>query len=606
MEHEEQLILRHSDFQLFDPLRLRTLIDAMERSSLITTRGFRFYDNEFNSEWWSFADVVVEARRRGRYLRSQGLQRGARLGLIVPECRDFVLTFYAAISAGLVPVPMAAPIGFREKAQLETLTGILRVSNTEHLIVGSLPDATLDAIRQCAPAVRVMRADEMVSNRECTFDDQSVGHSPEPDETCFLQFTSGSTSQPKGVVVSHASVIANAEGFALLHMQGDVERDVALTWLPLHHDMGLIAFVCAPLVHGGNCVIYPTLAFMWRPNSWMTLVDKHRATMSTAPNFAYRLVARRQKNVAALDLSCLRVLGCGAEPIEPAVLRQFTETFAPAGLRPEAIMPCYGMAENTLAVTCERIDEPLRTLVIDRAAYELGVARPLGNDPTIQGLEVVSCGRPIHGCQVVIRGTNGELLEPGRVGEISLRGTSVTSGYYCDPSATAALFSNGWLLTGDLGFVFEGDLYVCGRTKDVIIVNGRNFYPSDVEMQLQSVPGLRSGGTVVIGVPHDGTERFVVVAEITCAPTTALRDAVIAAVTAATGMSPHDIVFVPPSTIPRTSSGKVQRAKTKAMYREGALAAQVRLWRQERAARRQALPDASGHVNNLDLTREDT
>lgn len=555
---------------------IRTVIDALEAVAREDRRGFTFYDQDLVAHHWPYAELVREARRRGRYLRSLGLARGARVALVIPDNADFVLTFYGAISAGLVPVPMVPPHGPRQRGYAETAITILAASGAELVVTSALFSPMVEPLRAALPHVRGVAFTEAMRDPA---DDHAAWHEPQapgPDDPCFLQFTSGSTARPKGVVVTHGNLVANAHAILRERLQIDITTDLALAWLPLYHDMGLIGFVCAPLIIGLGSVLLPTLKFMFRPSLWMQLIHEHRATMTFGPNFAYGLIARRQGKLDELDLSCLRVIGCGAEPIMADTMRQFAEAFAPARLRPEAVMPAYGMAEHTLAVTFEDPSEPLRTLVIDRDAYETsGEVRPLPADSPRRAIELVSCGKPFAGHAVAIM-KDGVLLGPGRVGEVVLRGPSATRGYFGDAAATAALFTEGWMRTGDLGFVYDGNLYVSGRVKDLIIVNGKNHYPQDIEWQLEALPELRKGGVVAFGVARDATERVVIVAEVRGEVTTALREAIEARVAEVTGASPAEIVFVPRNTLPKTSSGKVQRRKTRALYLDRAFQAVAR------------------------------
>jgi fatty-acyl-CoA synthase len=376
--------------------------------------------------------------------------------------------------------------------------------------------------------------------------------------------------------VSHANLAANCHAISEEHMRIDRDKDLGLAWLPLYHDMGLIGFVCAPLFARMSCVLYPTASFVWNPSSWMELVHRHRATITFAPNFAYRLAALRQKRVEELDLSCLRIAGCGAEPIHPETMRAFCDRFVPAGLRPEALTPAYGLAEHTLAVAFERTDEPLRTLRIDREAYLTGHVRTLGEGAEAAGMEVVSCGRPAAGHDFAIAAADGTApLGERRVGEIVLRGPSAARGYFEDASATQALIVDGWLRTGDLGFLVDGRLYVSGRRKDLIIVSGKNYYPQEIEWSVAQLASVRSGSVAAFGIDVEGTERIVVVAETTTRDFVDLRARVEARVAETVGLSPYDVLLVPPNTVPRTSSGKVQRNRARALYLQSGVRAFV-------------------------------
>src|SRR5262249_19285642 len=300
-----------------------------------------------------------------------------------------------------------------------------------------------------------------------------------PSDPVFLQFTSGSTAAPKGAVVTHRSLVANGSCMLGEGLGGAGSDDVGVSWLPLYHDMGLIGFVLAPLVGLIPIVFIPTLQFVKRPVLWMEVIHKHRGTLTFAPNFAFARVTKRasEADLARWDLSCLRVVGCGAEPINAGTMRAFVARFEKSGLKPEVLLPCYGMAEATLAMTFVGLDERIK---VD--------AGPEGT------AENVSCGKPFPGHEIGIFDDDGRRLGEREVGEIRFRGPSVAGGYFRNPEATRQTFgADGWLRTGDLGYVAGGDLYISGRSKDLIIVHGRNYYPQGIEWQVEEVPGIRKG-----------------------------------------------------------------------------------------------------------------
>jgi fatty-acyl-CoA synthase len=343
--------------------------------------------------------------------------------------------------------------------------------------------------------------------------------------------------------------------------------------------MGLIGFVIAPLMYGVPIVFIPTMRFIKRPSVWLDTIHRHRGTASFAPNFAYALACRRvrESDLAGWDLSCLKVLGCGAEPIQAETMRQFTELFSTrCGMPRAAIMPAYGMAEATLAITLKPAPEEFRTMVIDADTFaESGRA-----EPPVEGkpyAEHVACGVPFEGHEVAVFDGKGVRQPDGVEGELCHKGPSVTLGYFNNPEATAAAFRDGWLHTGDLGFVKDGQVYVTGRIKDLIIVNGRNVHPQAVEWAVAEVDGVRRGNVVAFSVPGEMGEELVVALEtkVTDPDERAkLVDAVRTSVQRELGLSTREVVCLQTGTLPKTSSGKLQRRRTRESWMKGELGAE--------------------------------
>ena len=547
-----------------------TVLDALEVASSVDHKGFVFVGADRSEVSYSFADLVAAARRRGRQLQAMGYAKGDRIGLIVPDNDEFVLTFLGALYAGVVPVPMYPPVALGKlDAYMDSLVRILGAAGARAIVTTKRVSPILWSLLD-----KVEALDDIVLVDKLGDAPESDEPSPEigPEDTCFLQFTSGSTSDPKGVIVTHGSLAANANAVISDGLNADPETDRGVSWLPLYHDMGLIGFVIAPLFGLIPIVFLQTMSFVKRPTIWMEAVDRYRGTLSFAPNFAFALAAKRaaQQVESGIDLSCLRVLGCGAEPINSKTIDRFVRAFEPAGLNPNAVMPCYGMAEATLAMTFEPLDEPVLTQSIDRAAYENdNIARRVGVDS--DSIELVACGRTFPGHQIGIMSPDDDLLADGEVGEIVFSGPSVTAGYYQNRSATSESFRDGWLHTGDLGFTLSGRLYVSGRLKDLIILNGRNYYPQAIEWEVEKIQGIRKGNVVAFAERGDRTERLVVVAETKAGEHGPLVEPIRAQLSAAFQLAVDDVVIVPAGSLPKTSSGKLQRRKTCAQYRDGTL-----------------------------------
>jgi 1-acyl-sn-glycerol-3-phosphate acyltransferase len=408
-------------------------------------------------------------------------------------------------------------------------------------------------------------------------------HRPAPDDLCFLQYTSGSTGAPKGVMVTHANLFANirAMGQAIEVRPGDC----AASWLPLYHDMGLIGAWLMPLYFGLPLALLSPVSFLTHPVRWLRMIQRHRATLTAGPNFAYELCLRKipDSELEGLDLSSLRGAMNGAEPVLAETLERFSARFARCGLRPHSVVPVYGLAEATLAVSAPPLGRPVRLDRIDRERFETeGRAVPAPEDP--HALAFVSVGRPI-GCQVRIADAHGREAGERVEGALWFRGPSATQGYFRNPQATAEIRrDDGWVDSGDRAYWSDGELFITGRTKDIIIKGGRNLYPHEIEEAVGHVDGVRTGCVVAFGVPdpQTGTERLVVVAETRGrAPRPGIESAVVEKASEAAGVPPDIVRVVPAHSIPKTSSGKLRRSETRRIYLEGRLgAAPPPLWRQ--------------------------
>jgi fatty-acyl-CoA synthase len=562
------------------PSRPRTVVQALEDAATSTRTGYRFIEEGSNAEpFYTYAGVERATARYGGALQALGLERGDRVALVLPDNQDFVFAFLGALRAGIVPVPIYPPAGLRKLGgYLENTLHIVQKSGAKVLVTDGDIRRLLGTVQAGAPELRKIAAVEPMRKSHETLRPVEVGL----DDTCFLQFTSGSTSSPKGVVVSHANIAANVHAFMKAGLKVEDGVDTGVSWLPLYHDMGLIGFVLGPLYHRNTVSFLPPLLFLKRPVRWLETISRLRATVSFGPNFAYALCVKRvrDKDVEGLDLSSWRAAGCGAEPIRAANLEAFADKFAAVGFNRRAFLPCYGMAEATLAISFDRAGRGVR---IDRFdGDELaadGRARPVAAD-TPGALEVVNCGPAFEGHETAIFApddeTSSEPLPDRTVGEIRVRGPSVTSGYYGEPELTRASFAGGWLKTGDLGYLVEGDVFICGRQKELIIVNGRNYYPQDLEWEASRVDGVRKGNVIAFGTtkPMGDRERVIIVFE-TAVADHARRDELKAevrkVVRTSTGLSVDDVVAIDAGVLPKTSSGKLRRNETRVLYELGKL-----------------------------------
>jgi fatty-acyl-CoA synthase len=456
-----------------------------------------------------------------------------------------------------------------KKSYAETVSHIVRSAGARMLLtLASTKETIVEALAADTGLERIVVLEEFLLGEAPAFEFPQVN----PEDLCFLQFSSGSTSLPKGVMVTHGNLVANARAFlgpGGLHLR---KEDVGISWLPLYHDMGLIG-ILGTLECDLPTVLLPTEAFVRRPGIWMEAVSKYGGTVTFAPNFAYALAARRTRDadLQGLDLRRLRVAGCGAEPINADVMRLFCARFSPVGFRPEALLPCYGMAEATLAITFHDHDKPIVTDTVYASTLGVGRAVPAKPDAKLRTIELVGCGQAFPEHELRIVGESGRPLPERCVGEIIMRGPSVTLGYFGQPEATAMVYRGGWLYTGDLGYIADGQLYICGRSKDLIIIHGANYYPQDIEWAVAEVPGVQRGAVVAFSVMREGEETLILCVEGKALDVAELKRAVAAKVAESTGLRVGEVAVVQAGSLPKTSSGKVQRRKTKAQFEAGEL-----------------------------------
>ena len=533
--------------------------------------GFMFVDMAGKETFWPFSEVEAESAARAKALQDAGLTKGDRVGLIIIEPQDFVLSFLAAARVGIVPVPLYPPMSMGElDSYVDRLTGILTTAGAKIVVASEkLKNVLWQVVDRVPTCSKLVAVETMAATG--TPDYPEINE----DDLCFLQYTSGSTSEPKGVMVTHRALVANVMA-TMNHFEMDPNVDKSLAWLPLYHDMGLIGFVMSSVVFGKSCVLIPTLRFLKRPNVWLQAVHDHKATITFCPPFALPLATRRAKDkqLDSWDLSSLHTVGVGAEPIHPDGARAFSELFSTrCKMDPNAVSPAYGMAEATLAITLKKRGTPLRTYNVD-AEYFQDEGRLAEPKEDGVALEHVSCGIPFPGHEVRISDaeTGAFLDEDGVEGEICTRGPSVTPGYFDNADSTAAAWRGGWLHTGDLGYLRDGELYVTGRLKDLLIINGRNMHPQSIEWLVQELDGVRKGNVVAFSVPGESTEQVVVALERRGEGSVdELISRVRDAVSAEFGIAVSDVAVLEPGLLPKTSSGKLQRRKARQYYMRGVL-----------------------------------
>lgn len=536
--------------------------------------------HEEAAEVLSYRDLQRSAARVAAGLQARELRLGAAVALMLPTGRDYFASFAGVLLAGGVPVPIyplmrrsqLADHLRRQVAILDNARATLLVTDPGTARLGRLVRGQVASLRHVVTPVEL--AEDGAANE--------VGR--DAADVALLQYTSGSTGNPKGVVLTHANLLSNIRAMAQATQVSTA--DVFVSWLPLYHDMGLIGAWLSSLYFGLPLVVMPPSTFLSRPSRWLQAIHTHRGTLSAGPNFAYELCLRKieESELEGLDLSSWRVAFNGAETVHADTLMRFAERFRPYGFRRQALTPVYGLAESCVGLTFPPMQ---RGPVVDRVVREEFVRsgralRAAADDP--DALRFVACGVPIVGHDIRVVDTAGNELGDRREGRIEFRGPSATQGYFHNPRETKALVRRGWLDTGDLGYLDAGELYVTGRVKDLIIRAGRNLHPEELEAAVGDLPGIRKGCVAVFAsTRHTGnTERLVVLAETRQtekAELGRLRERIAAATIDLLDAAPDDIVLAPPGTVPKTSSGKIRRAASRQSYERGELGAPVRpLW----------------------------
>ncbi len=566
------------------PDEAQTLIEVLEwHARAHPNRPHVYLRGDHGEERLSYADLLRGSLGLAAGLQHAGLAPREAVAIMLPTSREYLFSFFGTLLAGGIPVPVYPPA---RPAQIEDHlrrhAGILANAQATMLItvpqartVGRLLKARAERLRRVATSEELLLEGAQPTQ-------PAIG----PDNAAFLQYTSGSTADPKGVVLTHRNLLTNIRvmGEAL---QADSARDVFVSWLPMYHDMGLIGAWLGTLYYAVPLVLMSPLAFLARPSRWLWAIHEHRATLSAGPNFAYELCVRKipDEEIEGLDLSTWRMAGNGAEPVSPETLQAFSERFARYGFKPEAMHPVYGLAEATLGLAFSPLGRPAVIDRIQREPFARGGRALPAEASDEHALRFVGCGPVLPGHEIRLVDASGAELGDRQEGRLQFRGPSSTSGYYRNPEATRKLFDGDWLESGDLAYTVDGEIFITGRTKDVIIRAGRNVYPEELEQAVGDIPGIRRGCVAVFpATAPGGGERLVVLAETREQEAQAhekLRAKINAAAVDLIGMAPDDVVLASPHTVLKTSSGKIRRSASRALYERGVLGEAPRApWRQ--------------------------
>lgn len=570
---QQKIITSHGERPHIDPSHAKTLIDiVMMYGEKSPDKAHIYFQNEDGKEEViTYEQLLKSSLRVASGLRQLGLKEGETVAIMQPTNPGFFYTFFGALLAGGIPVPIYPPFRMHMlEAYAKTEARILGNAEVRILVTFEQAETLSHLLQAFVPSLKhVTTVHELLKPKEL-----SNIFRANADNFAFIQYTSGSTSDPKGVLLSHHNLLSNIRAYG--KAVNVTPESVAVSWLPLYHDMGLIGMWLGSLYYGIPLVLLTPFTFLNRPESWLWAIHYHRGTHTGAPNFAYELCIRKidPALLEGLDLSSLKMAANGAEKVYPRTLDAFCKKFAPYGFDCKALLPVYGLAESTVGLAIPPLDRGYLIDRVDRKQFEeerLSVSTESEN-----ALEFVACGLPIEGHEIRVVDDEENVLPERHVGNLQFRGPSSMRGYYNNPRATQAVYHDGWIDSGDLAYIADGEAYVTGRRKDLIIKAGRNLYPAEIEELVGVIPGVRQGCVTAFGAIDDkrGTEQLIVVAE-TREKDKSKREAIINNIneTVATTLDivPDKVVLVAPHTVPKTSSGKLQRAACKKMYMDGKL-----------------------------------
>ncbi|MFT8736673.1 MAG: fatty acyl-AMP ligase [Zymomonas mobilis] len=550
-----------------------TMSEALDYAAQ-STKGMNFHDARGTLiRPYPFKELRADALKMASRLIARGLKPGSRLALIAETCPEFASLFFGAIYAGIWPVPLPLPTSFGGKdAYIDQLT--IQLKSSDPILIAYPKElsefAEKAAARNCVNAVAW---DDLLLEDATEVDLPKA----KKDDIAYLQYSSGSTRFPHGVIITHQALLSNLAAHGLgMNMK---DNDRCISWLPWYHDMGLVGCMLSIIANQISTDYLKTNDFARRPLAWLDLITRNEGySISYSPTFGYDICARRMssqtKAADRFDLSRWRVAGNGADMIRPDVMQKFVDAFSEAGFNPKSFMPSYGLAEATLAVSLMPLNEGIRVEMVKESL--LSGTKTIDPNQPERYRSIVNCGKPVNNTTISIRDADGKDLPEREVGQVWVKGPAIMSGYFRDKESTDACMVDGWLDTGDMGYMADGYIYIVGRAKDMIIVNGCNYWPQDIEWAVEQLPGFKGGDIAAFAITTDSGEEMPAVL-VQCRMSDPeerkkLHSEINQKVRTMIGM-PCLVALVPPRSLPRTSSGKLSRVKARNMYLSGELKA---------------------------------
>lgn len=545
-----------------------TLDQLFERAVEAPDVKVHFWKNKNNISSYTYKELKDQALLVTGKLQKLGVKKGDRVAIVLPTDPSFYHAFFGTIFSGAIAAALYPPVRLGRMDEWKERTALMMKSINCKAVITDKKIFNLlgEPVRSASPELGCFTVDELQK-------DGIRGEIPplQQRDLCIIQFSSGTTGSPKPVALSHANIVKNAHSI-LSTLPGDLKEHSAVSWLPLYHDMGLVGCLFSAMMAIRDLTLIRPEQFIARPKMWLEALTVQKATVSVAPNFAFGLCTNRisKKDMAELDLSHWKVALCGAEAVHPNTLKNFAQKFATIGFKETSLSPVYGLAEATLAVTFSPLEQAPLSTVFDREQLEIhGKAVPAEH-----GVTLASVGQALPDTQIEVRDANNVKINDNVVGRVWVKSAGIMEEYYLNPEATAEIIRDGWLDTGDQGFIHQGNLYLCGRYKDAIIIRGRNYSASDIEHSLEELPGVRQGCAAAFSDyvnEEDDSESLVVLVEYRKKQvdnTEELKKKISEKIQLQCNLKAADIVLLEPGTLPRTSSGKIRRNAAKIQWRQ--------------------------------------